>query len=525
MPREFGIGIPEPMLAPSVDGGGGFREQRRAERKPDLTTQIDNYFGSLRQNLQFDVDAIQTAYEDQGLLHPTVEVPDRAEQIVRIAVNRNNAMADVLSSAPYRATQERERQLRGEAAVGKIVCIDGRIATAHTSGTIEGVQESMGGCVDTSISKLTGQVELKSQTLDRAIEERPVQEASEVLEIDYAHGQVSYQENGDITAESDCGAMKKFEAEAEARGNPFETTDLIAENFRLMEPAVEAITRKYNLSASDAGKKPLDKVVIRAVFDTRSQGTLLGYGDQNVPFFTSAVLEALEPQLFLDLRDDPRLREPGYFRQSFTQIDRYLDKEERTADLIEYFMGNRDYRRSLREATDRLDELQGLTPNQQQALAFSLAKTMAFQWLTGLYKRELAPSHPFSRHNEQFQAITVDDGYGATVGQHDPEVQVFAANTATIPEAVDHVKTKNLLMDHYAEGKPYVLFISSGIAESAANNPDVRKQARATVGRTFKGITQNDDIAEAVRSGTLIPVPAIVTSRSNRVIEIPNLLR
>lgn len=524
MSKEFGSFLPEAFLSHQLDGGGISREQRKTEKRTDIAHQVDTYFASLRSNIQFDAAAIQSVYADHDLLYPIVEVTDRAEQIVRTAIDRNNRMADVLSSAVFKTTLDRERELRGECAVGKIVCIDGRIATAHTSGAIEGVQESMGGCVDTTTSKLTGKIELKSQTLDRAIEERPAQDAPEVLEIDYAHGEVTYRDNTLLEAESNCGAMKKFESEAEARGEPFSSGDLIKENFRLMEPAVEAITRKYNTAAEALNKPALEKVVMRAVFDTKTQGTLLGYGDNQLPFFTSAMLEQLEDQISLDLRDS-HLREPGYYRQSFTQIDRFLDKEQDTATLIEYFMGNKTYQRHLNEASHRLSELQGLTDAQQRALSFSLAKTMAFQWVTGLYKRELSPTHPFSQHNEQFQAITVDDGYGATIGKNDPEVQVFAANTATLPEAIDHIKTKNILMDHYSDGKPYVLFISSGIAESAANNFDVRKQARATVGRTFKGITQNDEIAQAVKSGVLIPVPAIVTSRTNRIIEVPNLLK
>lgn len=80
-------------------------------------------------------------------------------------------------------------------------------------------------------------------------------------------------------------------------------------------------------------------------------------------------------------------------------------------------------------------------------------------------------------------------------------------------------------MDHYSPQKPYVLFVSSGIAEDSANDTEVRKQARATVGRTFNGITQNSEIAALITAGILIPVPAIVSSRNGYVVEVPNLLQ
>jgi len=525
MSREIDSFPSGAVFGPHSESSSYIYEQRNPEQTAPVQQQIGEYFATLRTNLNFDPIAVNNAYSNEGLIQPQAEISDRAEEVTRRAVDRSNKMANIITSPLFKETQERQREMRGDCATGKIVCIDGRIATAHTSGTIEGVHEPMGGCVDTSISTLTGNIEIKSQTLDRAIEERPKQVANQILEIDLAHGEITYDGNGRLEIKSNCGAMQKFQADALDQGKPFSSDDLIQENFRLMEPSIQAMSRKYNAAAEAIGKSTLEKVVIRGVFDTKTQGTLFGYGDKQPPFFTSAMLEQLEPEMLLDLRDDPRLRDPGYFRQSFTQIDRFLDKEQRTTDLIEYFMGNSTFRRSVKSATHSLSELQGLTDQQEQALAFSLSKNMSFQWLTGLYKRELSSTHPFSNHNEQYQAITVDDGYGATVGRNDPEVQIFTANTATLPEAIDHVKVKISLMDHYSETKPYVLFVCSGIAESAADNHDVRKQAIATVGRTFRGITQNPDIANKILSGVLIPVPAVVTSRSNRVIEIPNLLR
>jgi len=518
--NERGRFTPEPTLAAHTDRTGGGRE-RLGNLRPDIPQQIGDHFTAIKTGYRFDQSAVDRVYAGQDLFS-LFEIADRAEAVVVEAVNRNNSMADIVNSHAFKETQERQIQQRGRAVVGKIVCIDGRMATAHTSGLTEGVHESLGGCVDTATSKLTGREELKSQTLDRAIADRPFQDVSQLLEIDKAHGRITYQ-SGEIDVASNCAAIVKAREEAARRGEPFESDDLVAENFRLMLPAARAITTRYNSAAIRAGQPELEKVVIRAFYDTDTQGTLLGFGENQPPLFTSALLEQLVPEIYQDLANDPRLREPGYYRSSFTRIDRFLDKEERTTDLIDYLLDNTTFRRAIADAANRLEELQGLTDEQKQALAFSLAKTMAFQWLTGLFKRGLAPDHPFAKHNEKFQALTKGDGYGATVGRNDPEVQVFAANTETFPEAIDHILTKSNLMGQNGAHLPYVLFICSGIAEQHMFDPEVRKGAVANVGTAFKGIMNNDEIARLVLSGKVIPVPVILSSRSNRVVEIPLL--
>jgi len=513
-------------LIPPVDGlvDGLFRRDKEKQKK-DIDTQIKEYFGTFLHKVKFDAQRAQSVYPD--VLNIEFAVVPRAETITTEAIHRNNQMADIITSPAFRELLNEQRELRGGCAVGMEICIDGRIADVHTVGVAANVHEEMAGLAGTSISKLSGEIILRSQTIEQAVESRPYQDSCQLLEIGYAHGIVIINPNNSISVTSNCGAMAKFQEEAAARGEPFRTNDLIGENFQLLTPSLEAITRTYNAAAQAAGVPQLERVGVRAVYDTATQGTLLGYGEEN-PFFSTAILRKYEDELRDDLPrlcHDERLRQPGYFRETFTSIDRYLDKERLTTQIISYLMDHRGFQREMADAAGRLSELQGLTAEQLRALQFKMARSMAFQYLTGLHKQELSPEHPFSRHNERFQAITIDDGYGATVGKHDPEIQVFAANTATITEAVEHVKTKTALMNHYSPQKPYVLFICSGIAENSANDPEVRKQARATVGRTFNGITQNSDIADLIKAGILIPVPAIVSSRNGFVVEVPNLLR
>lgn len=495
------------------------------ERNKDVATQTREYFSTFLQKVRFDADTARNVYPN--VFNIEFAVIPRAETIATEAIQRNNQMADIITSPEFIDLLQEQRQLRGDCAVGMEVCIDGRIATAHTAGPAANIHEAMAGRADTTTSTLTGEVMLKSQTVEQAVESRPYQDSWQLVEMAFAHGEVMEHPDGTYEVKSNCGAMAAEAEKAKASGTPFNHEDLIAQNFENLMPSLEAISRTYNASAKSAGKPELEKVGVRAVYDTKTQGMLIGYGEDN-PIFSTALTRQYEAELREQLPRiyrDPRLSQPGYYRETFTQIGRYLEKERHTTQIISYLMEHRDFQWEMQDAAERLTELQGLTSDQLRAIQFKMARGMAFQYLTGLHRQELSPEHPFSKHNEQYQAITIDDGYGATVGKNDPEVQVFSANTATIPEAVDHVVTQVTLMDHYNPQKPYVLFISSGIAEDATENTEVRKQARATVGRTFNGITQNKQIADLVHAGVLIPVPAIVSSRNGYVVEVPNLLQ
>lgn len=499
-------------------------EQRENHPKENFTIeqQARDYFKTYFDRVIINEETARIAHPD--VMDLEFAINSRAESIALEAINRNNEMADIITSNGFVELLNEQRSLRGDCAVGIEVCIDGRIATAHTAGPAANVHEAMAGSADTSISTLTGDVILKSQTVVQAIEQRPKQEAWQLVQLAFAHGVVSQNPDGSYEVESNCGAMA---AEAEAameQDLPFNHDDLIAQNFEKLIPSLEAITRTYNAAATAAGKPELQKVGVRAVYDTKSQGILIGYGEEN-PLFSTALTKAYEEELQEQLPRifrDTKLSRPGYYRETYTEIGRYFEKERHTTQIISYLMEHKGFQREMQQSAGRLTELKGLTPDQLKAIQFKMARGMAFQYLTGLHKQELP-----SEHKEQYQAITIDDGYGVTVGKNDPEVQVFAANTATIPEAVNHVLTQVKLMDHYSPKKPYVLFISSGIAEGngVENNPEVRKQARANVGRMFNGITQNKEIANLIAAGILVPVPAIVTSRNGYVIEIPPLLR
>jgi hypothetical protein len=76
--------------------------------------------------------------------------------------------------------------------------------------------------------------------------------------------------------------------------------------------------------------------------------------------------------------------------------------------------------------------------------------------------------------------------------------------------------------------RPYVLFISNALAEDARDVVTGRpngalKQARANVAKNFRDITEDPEIAGKIKSGEIVPIPVIITNRSRKIVEIPNL--
>ena len=107
------------------------------------------------------------------------------------------------------------------------------------------------------------------------------------------------------------------------------------------------------------------------------------------------------------------------------------------------------------------------------------------------------------------------------VGQYDPSEQAFGAVVSNKDQAVEHIKTELSLLDANGKAKPpYILFISNAVDEASGNG---RKQARANVARNFRFIVENEEIAQAVKDGIIVPIPVIITNRSRTIIEVPNL--
>ena len=463
-----------------------------------LNGQLSTYLRYFYSNIELSP---QSADFFLGTENVKAELESKALKQSLEIIQRNNDVASLLKSPEYQQLIDRQREQKGDCAVGVSNCVDGRIPTVHLLGWMAGVSESLAGVLPTYTSTLDGRVRLESQTLEQSIAARPSQEYSELLEIFLAHDH--------------CGAMAKWRDE----GKGFQSDDLVAENLSLFKNGVEAVTRKYNNSAVAAGRQPLQTVGIRAVYDPETMGVTVGRGEQN-PLSTTDLARSLVAE-FEDVH--------GQFAYNFTDLGKLIEKEKAVTDLIDKLYGNEGFTMAVDSALTNLDELKGLTPKQQKAFRFLIAKFTASQILTGIHEKTDHTHHPFTEHSEKYMAVTVDDGLNVNVGQYDPEEQSFAAVVSNRDQAVSHILTEVSLMDTASKAtRPYVLFISNALAEDARDVVTGRpngalKQARANVAKNFRDITEDPEIAGKIKSGEIVPIPVIITNRSRKIVEVPNL--
>lgn len=478
-------------------------ERYRGIETGGLDSQLSNYLRYFYAGIELSPVSLQLF---PGTENVKAELERKAlNQSLEIA-ERNNEVANILRSPEYNILLERQRKQKGECAMGVSNCIDGRIPTVHLLGFIAGVSETMAGVLQTVKSKLDKRIRLKSQTLDQSISGRPSQDYSDLLEIFLAHVH--------------CGAMAKWAKERKGGPEEFKSDDLISENLNLFKEGLEAVTRIYNNSAVSVGREPLKKVGIKAVYDPESMGVTFGYGEQN-PISTTQLAEQLSPE-FAEFH--------GKFAASFTDLGKFIEKETAVTDLIDKLYSNDSFNKAIVSALSELDELKDLTPDQQNAFRFFVAKFTASQILTGIHVGDVPLNHPFTEHSEKYMTITVDDGLNVNVGQYDPQEQVFAAVVTDKEDAIDHILTEKSLMDNANKTtRPYILFISSALAEDAPQKTETGrpsgalKQARANLAKNFRDITEDPRIVDLIRSGEIVPIPTIITNRSRQIVEVTNL--
>lgn len=436
--------------------------------------------------------------------HPRAEVTRFAQEQILALLQRNIEVSRVLNSKDYKDLMERQRKIKGKAAIGVIGCIDGRNPYMHLLGWTGSVSETMAGVIKTYPSKNDNKSRLRSKTIEQSISTRPQKQDSELLEICLAH--------------EHCGAMEKWAHQGGVNGVSFSPSDnLVAANLTLFDSGILAIDRKYNSAATAAGKPVLSKVGIKAVYDPETMGLTIGYGQEGL-ISTGAIARKLA-------REYPNFHLK--YKMNFNELDKFLAKERDVTDLIEMLYSNDEFNAAFASSASSNKELSGLTQNQLDAAKFVLAKITANQILTGTYRHDNANEkgdhiHPFEEHAEPYMAITIDDGLNLTVGQHDPEMQVFGASVPTVEDAVDHIVTEVSLLDKIGKAKkPYIVFISNGVTD-ASDEQGAMKQSRTVLATHFSQIVENKQISRLIRSGHLVPVPVIIQDRTNLVAEIPN---
>lgn len=442
------------------------------------------------------------------------EIPDQAETIVKAVcqrsseiIERNNEMAKLISSSDYESIVIREKELRGPCALGASICIDGRLPIVHLFGRIVSCWEKKAGEIKIEASPLDNSPQLASGRLTEAIIDRA--KKGPLLEILVAHTSLSDPKHG-------CGAMLARQAKGEFPAD----CDLVTENLKIHEQSAEAITDLYNRAAGAYSGEKLVRVAITAVYDTDTMGFVFGYGEENslvtTDLTSSLVEQNSELSELLYKKFGLAYKRPGIMKELFTEADLHLDFETMICNIAGVLLEYDDFLIPVNNYFN--SAFSDLELEQQQALRFLIARNVAFQYLTGLYKSQEHPDHIFAVHGEGYQAVSLD---GIILGHSDPEVQVFGASPDTVDEVIGHVLTQCALMDKNAETeKPYILFAST--ATSRDRNEAILERDRGRDREFYYSLLKDKEIMDKVKKGELVVIPVLIDDRTRAVVEVLN---
>lgn len=462
------------------------------EYNESLKGQLNDYFVSLYQRLDgWQLDESQTGEFVDG-------ITERANTIIGL----NNKVSDYYKSDEYLALKEEEKKQRNGCAIGIVQCIDGRISIPHFVDQSASVWETAAGILQLEESPLDGRPMLKSKRLHRAIAERAQNpDKDPLLEVLVAHTSLSDPEHG-------CGAMiaKRTSGEYPAGA------DLVLENLKIHNQRAEVITNIYNANVH-ASKEKLKQAAITAVYDTDHMSLVLGYG-------TDTVLNAtdLAANLVDEISSTVAIA-AGLYRDNFKDVETFSQQKKDIITINEFLLENARFN----DVTNAQIEANfpDLVDAQKGALKYLIARNVSFQYLSGLYENsEHTHHHPFAHHGEGYQAVALD---GVTLGQQDPENQVFGAAPSSAEEAIAHIQTQCILSDKIGVAeKPYILFVSKTFAGDLQNGN--RENEEGLLMETWVRVLRDAYIRDRVIKGELAVVPVLINSSTRETISVPNFV-
>lgn len=423
-------------------------------------------------------------------------------------IETNNTAAELFSSDEYKTLKERDKEQRGKCALGICHCIDGRIPTPHLIDQAGSTWETAAGILATEKSVFgDGSMGLESSRLEEAIIERAQNaEKGPLLEVLFAHTSISDPEHG-------CGAMI---AERE-KGTYPPDADLVAENLKILQDRGRVITDIYNRNVHEA-KNQVATAAITGVYDTDHMGLIFGYGTES-PLSTTELTRLLSPQITEAFSQSAEEISEGMYAETFAKVETFLEQKKKRLLINDYLLSNDSLNQQFNSFIEKNHP--ELTADQKQALKYLIVRNISFQYTTGTFEDTEHHHHPFAHHGEGYQSVSLD---GITLGQYDPENQVFGANPSSAEEAIKHIKTQCTLMDKIGEAeRPYILFLSKAIPSGQTNG--FMENERGILKKTWTRVLQDKEIMARVRNGELCVIPTLIESKTRRVLDVPNFAR
>ncbi len=439
-----------------------------------------------------------------------IEVAEPTVQRIEAIVERNNQIGQLLSTPEYKRILDTEKELKGDAKLAGIICIDGRFDTIHPFGRTINVWEepaSLAGVRETEYG-LRPESFILLETLRAA-----AKDGRDLLEVVFAHTS--------STTLHKCGRMQAGAQKGEFDDVPGDSLE--EKNIALFESRqIPAITNAYNYFRAENGLVPLQRVAISALYDTDTMGVSLS--SEKNHFSTTEWLRANAHELEQHLTTEYGAF--GSMRQIFSSTEHFLDFSQRVVGITQILIESEDFKTAVRDFV--IKSYSDLTQDQQKALLFLLARTTAAQYLTGLaYVPETGPDHPFSAHQEDYMSVAHD---GKPMGRFDPEQQSFGSSPSTVETATEHVKTKLSLLDRHrtesAHEKPDILFVTKLADKKLWNSyitPEgdmTMKRALADLDKLYYGITRDPNIRERIKKGELIIIPAMVDQETGEILSV-----
>ncbi len=441
------------------------------------------------------------------------EVAQTDVERVEAIINRNNVIGDLLQKPEYTKLLEEEKEIKGDAKLGGVICIDGRFTTIHPFGRTMNVWEEPAAFAETRESQ-TG-LKLRSAQFTEAIR-AAAKDNRDLLEIVFAHTS--------LTTDHKCGAMKAGQKNHSFDDLPAELTTLEAKNLYLLKNRqIPAITNTFNEFRKLNKLHPLKQVAIAATYDTDTMGMILNLGSDQ-EFSTTSKIRELKDEIQYIIAENHGVF--GEMRTTFTDTKHFIGFSKRALEITKFLLSWPKFGGPAKDYID--SHYVNLTPDQKNALIFTLARTAAVQYITGLADVPVnGPDHRFAEHEEGYMSISLD---GKPMGRFDVGEQSFGSSPSKPATAIEHIHTKLSLLDSAHKDdvvrKPDILFVSK-IVDAAlwdeyntAKGDQTTKRALGKHGQFFGELCEDPQIAERMENGSLIIVPVLVDQDTGKVLSV-----
>lgn len=491
------------------------RKQRKIEIRPAnpiKREEIETIGQRLDQQL---VRYIGNIVLPTGFRHEEMDyLPVKASQIL----HENNEIAANLQTQEMINLLGKERSLKGDAKVGYVICVDGRLQSIHFGRVVNIWEEpasffkvEQGLVTDKNNQENLGW-QIASSDLIEAL--RTEAEAGrELFEIVFAHAA--------LTTGHDCGYANALSNKGEDGGENrligLKGKELIEKNLEILEEEQsQAITNTYNTLRHNADKSrnALSRVAVTALFDTDSYGIVLNYGQSN----ELSTTKIIEEEGFKEIIESQTGIQFASLKGSYLEPKTFMKYYGSVIDLTERLMDD-DAIGINQKLYQYIESNYGdLTEDQKQAFLFTLTRRIASQYVTGMSHVDGHPDHRFSEHAEEFAAV--GDMGGALPDRFNLSRQSFGITSSDPDSALHQVRDVAIpLLNKNApvqRGKN-IVFLAKGVERGRPSSSDRAKHAEM-----FKKIIKDHDIKQQLNNGSLLLIPVLVDEETGLAIDIPD---